>query len=99
LILVRPHDLPRLRSAIYLAVGRDGSLLYCGKVARQHPDGLRQRFHEHLGRDPNRGRTWARVLVIPLPDGLTDQEVRRREGIAAALAGYPREGKAWQRPA
>jgi hypothetical protein len=99
LVLVRPPDLPRLRSAIYLAAGSDGTLRYCGKVTREHPDALRQRFYEHLGHDPRRERTWARMLVIPLPDGLTDQEVRRREGIAAALAGYPKEGKAWQRPA
>jgi hypothetical protein len=68
-------------------------------VMREHPDALRQRFHEHLTRDRRRERTWQFLCIIPLPEGLTDGEVRRREGIAAALAGYPKEGKAWRRPA
>lgn len=97
--LYRLSSVPATSRALYAALDHRGTFLYVGKVNREHPDALRQRLSEHLHADPTRAQRWSHVMVITLPPHLSESEIREREGLFAALTGYPPEGTSWKRPA
>ncbi len=81
------EEVPAYSTAVYVAVGVDGSVLYVGSVARPNdPTGLRARIDEHL-RKHERSQGWDQIHVIPLLADTPLMEVRRIEGrVGAHLA-------------
>ena len=78
-------ELPRVAQAVYVAYSPDDVCLYVGSTRRSGRRGaVERRLAEH-DRKISRWRTWGRLEIVPIVDGVLLHEVRSIEGYTGML--------------
>ncbi|MFD4392872.1 hypothetical protein [Streptomyces sp. NPDC058495] len=74
---------------LYVALGLAQEILYVGMADRFHtPSAVGARLGEHLT-EPEKRRTWAAVVELPLREDLERSAVARHESRVGVLLGRP----------